>query len=91
MKRIARGVAAVAGLALLAGACSTGGDTTDPASSTGEESSPSGIAFVDSADGAALYVGALRGQRLWRIPIGAESPGGPEPMLLDDFGRLRTA
>ena len=47
-----------------------------------DEASPSGAAIVDGA----LYVGALRGQRLWRVPLDG---GGPEPLLDQQYGRLR--
>jgi glucose/arabinose dehydrogenase len=50
---------------------------------TTDEASPSGIAIV----GDVAYVGALRGQRLWRVPLDG---GDPEPLLQDQYGRLRT-
>ncbi|MGJ7442766.1 PQQ-dependent sugar dehydrogenase [Aquipuribacter sp. MA13-6] len=59
---------------------------TDPVVTWGtDEASPSGIAVTDDA----VYLAALRGQRLWRVPIadGAVT-GEPEP-LLDGLGRLR--
>jgi glucose/arabinose dehydrogenase len=50
------------------------------------ESSPSGAAVADGA----LYVGALRGMRLWRVPLDGARTGEPEALLDDRFGRLRT-
>jgi len=51
-----------------------------------DESSPSGAAIA----GGALYVAALRGQRLWRIPLdGRGGLGRPEPLFVGEFGRLR--
>lgn len=50
------------------------------------QSSPSGAAVV----GDALYVAALRGQRLWRIPIVPGGLGEPEAVIDGDLGRLRT-
>jgi len=51
------------------------------------ESSPSGGAIL----GDTLYVAALRGQRLWTVPLdGAGGAGEPESVLDSDFGRLRT-
>jgi glucose/arabinose dehydrogenase len=50
------------------------------------EASPSGAAIV----GSTLYVGALAGQRLWRVPLHGASVGRPTAMLTDRFGRLRT-
>lgn len=53
------------------------------------EASPSGAAVT----GDAVYVSALRGQRLWRVPLVAGSGDGPvgtpEDYLVGDFGRLR--
>jgi glucose/arabinose dehydrogenase len=51
------------------------------------EASPSGSAIV----GDTLYVAALRGERLWAVPLdGAGGVGEPIASLQDDFGRLRT-
>jgi glucose/arabinose dehydrogenase len=52
---------------------------------TTDEASPSGAAILDGD----LYVGALRGQRLWRVPLSDGEAGEPEAMLLDQYGRLR--
>jgi glucose/arabinose dehydrogenase len=49
------------------------------------EASPSGAGIV----GDALYVAALRGERLWRVPLA--DPSSPEPLLEGEYGRLRTA
>jgi glucose/arabinose dehydrogenase len=49
------------------------------------EASPSGLAVT----GDAVYVAALRGQRLWRIPAADGELGTPEPLLVGEFGRLR--
>jgi glucose/arabinose dehydrogenase len=50
------------------------------------ESSPAGVAIA----GQNLYVAALRGQRLWQIPITPDGLGDPVPLLQGQFGRLRT-
>jgi glucose/arabinose dehydrogenase len=50
------------------------------------EASPSGAAIV----GSTLYVGALAGRRLWRVPLRGTSAGRPSALLTDRFGRLRT-
>jgi glucose/arabinose dehydrogenase len=50
------------------------------------EASPSGAAIV----GSTLYVGALAGRRLWRVPLRGTSAGRPSALLNDRFGRLRT-
>jgi glucose/arabinose dehydrogenase len=49
-------------------------------------SSPSGAAIL----GGSLYVGALQGRRLWRIPLRGASTGTPRSLLSGRFGRLRT-
>ena len=48
------------------------------------EASPSGAAIV----GDNLYVAALRGERLWSVPL---SGGDPVPLLQGEYGRLRAA
>jgi glucose/arabinose dehydrogenase len=51
------------------------------------EASPSGAALV----GDDLYVAALRGRRLWRVPLdGSGAAGRPEPLFEGRYGRLRT-
>ncbi len=49
------------------------------------EASPSGGAVV----GDALYVAALRGRRLWQVPL--SDPGRPTALYEGEYGRLRTA
>jgi glucose/arabinose dehydrogenase len=50
------------------------------------ESSPSGAAV----SGDSLYVAALAGRRLWKMPITASGLGTPQALLQGQFGRLRT-
>jgi glucose/arabinose dehydrogenase len=51
------------------------------------EASPSGAEI----DGSTLYVAALRGQRLWTVPLtGAGGAGTPVARLQGQYGRLRT-
>jgi glucose/arabinose dehydrogenase len=50
------------------------------------EASPSGAAIL----GGDLYVGALAGRRLWRIPLNGASTGRPTALLSGRYGRLRT-
>jgi glucose/arabinose dehydrogenase len=54
---------------------------------TTAEASPSGLAFANDT----LFVAALRGQRLWTVPVNAGgSVGTPVAELQNQFGRLRT-
>jgi glucose/arabinose dehydrogenase len=48
--------------------------------------SPSGAAIA----GRRLYVGALQGRGLWRVPLRGASTGRPVRLLTGRFGRLRT-
>lgn len=52
-----------------------------------DEASPSGLAVTADA----VYVAALRGERLWRLPLvdGPEAVGTPEAFATGEFGRLR--
>jgi glucose/arabinose dehydrogenase len=60
----------------------------DPAVEWGTgEASPSGLAYF----GGSLWVACLRGQRLYRIPVGADgSVADPTPLFVGQYGRLRT-
>jgi glucose/arabinose dehydrogenase len=50
------------------------------------EASPSGAAI----SGDTLYVAALRGERLWQVPLdGRGGVGRPQATLVGDYGRLR--
>jgi glucose/arabinose dehydrogenase len=52
-----------------------------------DEASPSGLAVGDGS----IWLAALRGQRLWRVPLHADgSVGTPQSLLDDRLGRLRT-
>ncbi|HET8988294.1 MAG TPA: PQQ-dependent sugar dehydrogenase, partial [Humibacillus sp.] len=51
------------------------------------EDSPSGIAIA----GGSVWMAALRGQRLWRIPPdGARLVADPQAFLVGRYGRLRS-
>jgi glucose/arabinose dehydrogenase len=52
---------------------------------TPDESSPSGAVIA----GGALWVAALRGQRLWQVPLAEGRVGPAVPLLERRFGRLR--
>ncbi|MFF2026040.1 PQQ-dependent sugar dehydrogenase [Streptomyces sp. NPDC058171] len=51
------------------------------------DASPSGIAYAQGS----IWMAGLRGERLWRIPVGGVD-GAPEPQafLRGEYGRLRT-
>lgn len=51
------------------------------------DASPSGIAI--GPDGA-VYMAALRGEALWRIPLEGNEIGRPQRLLANTYGRLRT-
>jgi glucose/arabinose dehydrogenase len=51
------------------------------------QDSPSGIAIA----GGSVWMAALRGQRLWRIPLdGARTAAAPQDFLVGRYGRLRS-
>jgi glucose/arabinose dehydrogenase len=50
------------------------------------EASPSGLAWHDGV----LYMGALRGERLWEIPVSGDGAQQPSPALEGELGRVRT-
>lgn len=63
-------------------------DFTDPVVSwPTADASPSGLAV--GSDGA-LYVAALRGESLWRVPLTEDAAGEPERLLAGQLGRLRS-
>jgi glucose/arabinose dehydrogenase len=50
------------------------------------QASPSGAAII----GNTLYVGALRGERLWQIQLNGTSAGSPQSAFEGTYGRIRT-
>jgi len=67
------------------GAGDGGGDFTAPIVTwEPSEASPSGAAVA----GDTLFVAALRGERLWQVPLAG---GEPVPLLQGEYGRLRAA
>ncbi|WSB05347.1 PQQ-dependent sugar dehydrogenase [Streptomyces sp. NBC_01794] len=51
------------------------------------DASPSGIAYAEGS----IWMAALKGERLWRIPLaGAEPSAEPQSFLIGKYGRLRT-
>jgi len=51
-----------------------------------DQASPSGLAIVDDV----AYLGALRGERLWQVPLRQDGVGEAEAALGGRFGRIRT-
>ncbi|WP_432562943.1 PQQ-dependent sugar dehydrogenase [Kineococcus sp. SYSU DK003] len=52
-----------------------------------DDASPSGVAVTPDA----VYVAALRGEKLWRVPLNPDGPTGTPDAYLDGrLGRLRT-
>ncbi|MFF4503940.1 PQQ-dependent sugar dehydrogenase [Streptomyces sp. NPDC001401] len=52
-----------------------------------DDASPSGIAYAEGS----IWMAALKGQRLWRIPLkGTEASAAPQAFLTGKYGRLRT-
>jgi glucose/arabinose dehydrogenase len=49
------------------------------------ESSPSGLEII----GSTAYLGALRGQRLWTVPLEGEEAGNPVAHFTREYGRIR--
>lgn len=67
------------------GSCSRPGMSDPKVQWRPSEAVPSGITYA----GGALYVAALRGQRLWRIPLAGNSVGTPTAHYAGQYGRLR--
>ncbi|WP_211286536.1 PQQ-dependent sugar dehydrogenase [Streptomyces griseoruber] len=67
------------------GVCSTAGMTDPKRMWYPVKGVPSGLVHVDGA----LYVAALRGRRLWRVPVDGTSLGTPVAYYAGGFGRLR--
>ncbi|MEE6273244.1 PQQ-dependent sugar dehydrogenase [Georgenia sp. MJ206] len=65
-----------------------GGDFVEPlAQWDPADASPSGLAVTDDA----VYLAALRGESLWRVPLLPDgATGEPERLLEGEYGRLRT-
>jgi glucose/arabinose dehydrogenase len=51
-----------------------------------DDASPSGLAFLDGR----LWLGALKGERLWRIDVHGTQASDPKPFFIGTYGRLRT-
>jgi glucose/arabinose dehydrogenase len=67
------------------GTCNVAGMTNPKRTWTPAEASPSGLAFANGA----LFMAALRGQRLWRIVLNGENVSSVTQHFNGTFGRLR--
>ncbi len=69
------------------GATNIAGYTSPVAQWGTDEDSPSGIAYADGS----IWMAALKGERLWRIPLdGAALVAAPQSFLDEKLGRLRS-
>jgi glucose/arabinose dehydrogenase len=68
------------------GKCGTTGMTDPKVQWPVAQASPSDITYADGS----LYVAALRGQRLWRVPVSGTTTGTPVSYYVNTYGRLRT-
>ena len=68
------------------GECAVPGMTDPTVTWPTDIASPGGIAIVDDV----VYLAALRGERLWRVPLRGEKAGTPEAYYVKQYGRLRT-
>jgi glucose/arabinose dehydrogenase len=50
------------------------------------DASPSGLAFADGS----LWAGALRGQRLWQVPVTGNGAAAPQDWFVGNYGRIRS-
>ncbi|GAB2765534.1 PQQ-dependent sugar dehydrogenase [Nocardioides salsibiostraticola] len=51
-----------------------------------DNASPSGLTYTDGY----LWMAALKGERLWRIPVKGDRAGKPSSFFVGDYGRMRT-
>ena len=51
-----------------------------------DDASPSGLAFLDGR----LWLGALRGERLWRVDVDGQKASDEKPFFVGKYGRVRT-
>ncbi|RLV51097.1 PQQ-dependent sugar dehydrogenase [Nocardioides mangrovicus] len=51
-----------------------------------DDASPSGLAYLDGH----LWLGALHGQRLWRVTVSGTRASDPTDFFVGQYGRLRT-
>ncbi|MFF8843839.1 PQQ-dependent sugar dehydrogenase [Streptomyces sp. NPDC015127] len=69
------------------GGCSLAGMTDPKHQWRPAEAVPSGLTYADGS----LYIAALRGARLWRVPVTGTTIGTPVPYFVNAYGRMRLA
>ncbi|MDA0647213.1 PQQ-dependent sugar dehydrogenase [Nonomuraea ferruginea] len=68
------------------GACGSGSFRSPIVTWTTAEASPSGLAYANGT----LFAAALRGQRLWAVPLNPDGTAGtPQAEFTSEYGRLR--
>jgi glucose/arabinose dehydrogenase len=55
-----------------------------------DQASPSGLAWIGADGDGVLYMSALRGERLWQIPVTGDTAHQPQATLIGELGRIRT-
>jgi len=73
------------------GRCSHAGFRNPSATWTPAQASPSGITWVHTKAGDRFYVGALRGQKVWKFTVSPSTGAvtGMTPVLVNTYGRIR--
>ncbi|GLZ35524.1 hypothetical protein Lesp02_77110 [Lentzea sp. NBRC 105346] len=66
------------------GPCNTPGYTNPVKSWSNKEAGPAGIGFYKGA----LYIGAVTGKRVWKVPVNGASLGNPQSVFTG-YGRVR--
>lgn len=68
------------------GNCNVAGMTNPKRQWPTGQASPSAIAIAEDV----VYMAALRGERLWRVPLSGEDTQTPQAYYVNQYGRLRT-
>ncbi|MET7619408.1 PQQ-dependent sugar dehydrogenase [Streptomyces sp. NPDC005408] len=67
------------------GECTTAGMSNPARQWHPAQGVPGGLTYTDGA----LYIAALKGQRLWRVPVDGTTTGTPVAYFTNGYGRLR--
>jgi glucose/arabinose dehydrogenase len=74
------------GWPVVEGGGDAGGMTDPQVTWATDDASPSGLAFLDGR----LWLGALKGERLWRVDVHGKKAGNEKAFFVGRYGRLRT-